>query len=170
MDRGWEGWMASPTQWTRVWASSGSWWWTGRPGVLQSMGSQRVGHDWATQLNWWTVKEHQWNLGLPGARLLVVLDSSQAPGHLSLQPTLPSAGSVDSTLPREPAGDEQVGKRPCLSPSGRTVPRRPQGNRALSGQLDHPFPSSLQACVTPTPGVVFSDKPWVGQALLSGVT
>ena len=43
-DRGWNGWMASQTSWTWVWASSGSWWWTGRPGVLQSMGSQRVGH------------------------------------------------------------------------------------------------------------------------------
>ena len=42
-DRGWDGWMASPTQWTWVWVSSGSWWWTGRPGVLQSMGLQRVG-------------------------------------------------------------------------------------------------------------------------------
>ena len=44
--------MASLTQWTWVWASSGSWWWTGRPEVLQSMGSQRVRHDWATELNW----------------------------------------------------------------------------------------------------------------------
>ena len=51
-DRGWDGWMASPTQWTWVWVSSGSWWWTGKPGVLQSMGSQRAGHDWATELNW----------------------------------------------------------------------------------------------------------------------
>ena len=51
-DRGWAGWMASPTQWTLVWVNSGSWWWTGRPGVLQSMGSQRVRHDWATELNW----------------------------------------------------------------------------------------------------------------------
>ena len=51
-DRGWDGWMASPTWWTWVWASSGSWWWTGRPGVLQSMGSQRVRHDWETELNW----------------------------------------------------------------------------------------------------------------------
>ena len=50
-DRGWDGWMASLTQWTWVWVSSGSWWWTGKPGVLQSMGSQRVGHDWATELN-----------------------------------------------------------------------------------------------------------------------
>ena len=48
--RGWDGWMASPTQWTRVWVGSRSWWWTGKPGVLQSMGLQRVGHDWASQL------------------------------------------------------------------------------------------------------------------------
>ena len=52
-DRGWDGWMASPTQWTWVWVNSRSWWWTGRPGVLQSMGSQRVRHDWATELNWY---------------------------------------------------------------------------------------------------------------------
>ena len=51
-DRGWDGWMASLTWWTWVWASFGSWWWTGKPGVLQSMGSQRVRHDWATELNW----------------------------------------------------------------------------------------------------------------------
>ena len=44
--------MASPTWWTWVWVDSGSWWWTGRPGVLWFMGSQRVGHDWATGLNW----------------------------------------------------------------------------------------------------------------------
>ena len=51
-DRGWDGWMASPTQWTRVWVDSGSWWWTGRPGVLRFMGSQGVGHDWAAEWNW----------------------------------------------------------------------------------------------------------------------
>ena len=51
-NRGWDGWMASPTQWTWVWVNSGNWWWTGRPGVLQPMGSQRVGHDWETELNW----------------------------------------------------------------------------------------------------------------------
>ena len=50
-DRGWDGWMASTTQWTWVWASFGSWWWAGRPGMLQSMGLQRVRHDWATELN-----------------------------------------------------------------------------------------------------------------------
>ena len=51
-DRGWDGWMASPTQWTWIWVDSGSWWRTGRAGVLQFMGSQRVGHNWATELNW----------------------------------------------------------------------------------------------------------------------
>ena len=51
-DRGWDGWMASLTRWTWVWVSSRSWWWTGRPGVLQFMGSQRVRHDWVTELNW----------------------------------------------------------------------------------------------------------------------
>ena len=56
-DRGWDGWMASPTWWTWVWVNSVSWWWTGRPGVLRFMGSQRVGHDWVTELNW-TKQKH----------------------------------------------------------------------------------------------------------------
>ena len=57
-DRGWDGWMTSPIQWTWVWVNSGSWWGTGRPGVLQSMGLQRVRHDWATELNdWLTMQE-----------------------------------------------------------------------------------------------------------------
>ena len=51
-DRGWDGWMASLTQWTWVWVNSRSWWCTGRPGVLRFMGLQRVGHNWATELNW----------------------------------------------------------------------------------------------------------------------
>ena len=51
-DKGWHGWMASPIGWIWVWVSSGSWWWTRKPGVLQSMGSQRVGHDWVTEPNW----------------------------------------------------------------------------------------------------------------------
>ena len=56
--RGWDGWMASPTEWTWVWVSSGSWWWTGRPCVLQSMGLKRVRHNWATELNWTFKKCH----------------------------------------------------------------------------------------------------------------
>ena len=49
---GWDGWMASLMQWRWVWVSSRNWWWTGKPGMLQSMGLQTVGHDWATKLNW----------------------------------------------------------------------------------------------------------------------
>ena len=52
MTRGWDGWMASPSQCTWVWANSGSWWWIGKPGGLQSMGLQRVGHKWVTELSW----------------------------------------------------------------------------------------------------------------------
>ena len=51
-DTVWDGWMVSPTQWTWVWVDSGSCWWTGRPGVLQFMGLQRVGNDWTSELNW----------------------------------------------------------------------------------------------------------------------
>ena len=62
-DRGCDGWMASLTQWIWVWVSSGSWWWTGKPGILQSMGLQKVGQDWGTVLNWnelnWK-NEHKW--------------------------------------------------------------------------------------------------------------
>ena len=61
-DREWDGWMASLTRWTWVWVNSGSWWGTGRPGVLRFMGSQRVGHDWVTELNWtehmYTINKH----------------------------------------------------------------------------------------------------------------
>ena len=58
-NRGWDDWMASLTQWAWVWVDSGSWWWTGRPGVLCFMGS-RVRYDWVTELNWscW----NSWNL------------------------------------------------------------------------------------------------------------
>ena len=51
-DRGWDGWMTSLTLWAWVWVSSRSWWWTGKPGMLQSTGSQRVRHDWVTELHY----------------------------------------------------------------------------------------------------------------------
>ena len=63
--RGWDGWMASPTQWTWVWVNSGSWWWTGRSGVLQSMGLQRVGYNWVTELNWFN-----WLVTCPSKQML----------------------------------------------------------------------------------------------------
>ena len=55
-DRGWDVWMASVTRCSWVSVNSRSWWWTGKPGVLQSMGSQRVGYDWVTELNWTELK------------------------------------------------------------------------------------------------------------------
>ena len=61
---GWDGWMASPTWWTWVQVSSRSWWWTGKPGVLQSMGSQTAGHDWATELNNSKASVHQQSVSL----------------------------------------------------------------------------------------------------------
>ena len=60
-----DGWMASLTRWTWVWVNSRSWWWTGRPGVLQSMGSQRVRLDWATELNLNWYNSIIWNEGCP---------------------------------------------------------------------------------------------------------
>ena len=62
-NRGRDGWMALPTPWTWVWVNSGRWWWTGRPGVLRFMGSQRVGHDWVTELNWTDIYESLFLMG-----------------------------------------------------------------------------------------------------------
>ena len=53
-DRGWDGWMTWPIWRTWIWVNSRNWWWTGKPGVLRFMRSLRVGHDWATELNWTT--------------------------------------------------------------------------------------------------------------------
>ena len=73
-DRGWDGWMSSQTQRTWVWASSGSWWPTGKPGLLQSMGLQRVRHGWATELNWTdAVHKHVDAQRLAGTRRLMIL-------------------------------------------------------------------------------------------------
>ena len=76
----WDGWMASPTWWTWVWASSGSWWWTGMPGVLQSMGLQRVGHDWG--LNWTENITYTLNL------ILKDLVTNRTPPRIIFQPQL----------------------------------------------------------------------------------
>ena len=82
--RGWDGWMALLTQWPWVWASSGSWWWTGKPGVLQSMGSQRGRHKWATELNWMSPgglvsKESACKVGDPSS--ILGLGRSPGGGH-----------------------------------------------------------------------------------------
>ena len=66
--------MASPTRWTWVWASSRSWWWTGKPGVLQSMGSQRVRHAWATQLNTKYKAIYFWKIHTVTSGYVVIID------------------------------------------------------------------------------------------------
>ena len=74
--------MASPTRRTWVWASSGSWWWTGKPGMLQSMGSWRVGPDWATELNWViTVPTGFWSIWAAGLRVAGRGDMREIAGH-----------------------------------------------------------------------------------------
>ena len=75
-NRGWDGWMASLTWWTWVWVSSRSWWWTGRPGVLQSMGLQRVRQDWVTELNWTQLKVTSANTWLTLFSVLYRINSS----------------------------------------------------------------------------------------------
>ena len=82
--RGWDGWMASLTQWTQVWVNSRSWQWTGRPGMLQSMGSQRVGHNWVTELNW-TDKEE---LTICGPKSLVFKGSQNGDVFILLSSSL----------------------------------------------------------------------------------
>ena len=76
-NRGWDGWMASLTQWTWVWVNFRSWWWTGRPGMLQSMGLQRVRNDWVTELTDWHTLETTkaikiWNISSPQSILLSI--------------------------------------------------------------------------------------------------
>ena len=72
-DRGWDGWMASLPWWTWVWVNSGSWWWTGRPGMVRFMGSQRVAHDLVTEVIRW------WKIGLPYRSDLFFFFSSSFP-------------------------------------------------------------------------------------------
>ena len=124
-DRGWDGWGTSPTWWTGVWVSSGSWWWTGKPGVLQPTGSQRVGN-WATELTDWL--SHQgsprivWSTcmvsclqscltlcnpkgcSLPGSSVHGILQVRilEFGCHALLQGSFPTQGS-NSCLPASPA-------------------------------------------------------------------
>ena len=90
--REWNHWMASLTRWTWIWVSSRGWQWTGRPGVLQFMGSQRVRHNWAAELNWglewatrspkssWTAATLRLGTGEPNSELTAFLTWLQTPG------------------------------------------------------------------------------------------
>ena len=82
-NRGWDGWMASPTRWTWVWVNSGSWWWTGRPGVLRFMRSQRVGHNWVTELNW---TEQFLSVHFSGTKSITIISQSSLPSVSRVPP------------------------------------------------------------------------------------
>ena len=95
-DRGWDGWMVSPTQWTWVWVNSARWWWTGRPGVLRFVGSQRVGHDWVTELNWlnWSHFSHVQLFATPWVVVRRLLSPWDSPGkNIGMGPCPPSRKS-----------------------------------------------------------------------------
>ena len=89
-DRGWDGGMVSLTRWTWVWVNSGSWWWTGRPGVLRFMGSQRVGLDWATELTDWTDR-----VFILQYRFANIVSLSNSAIHLCYQLKLPPSFSLN---------------------------------------------------------------------------
>ena len=98
-DRGWDCWMVSPTQWTWVWVDSRSWWWTGRPGVLQFMGSKGVGHDWATELNWWLIHVEVWQKTTEFCKAIILQlknklknKSAEVGCHFLLQGIFPTQG------------------------------------------------------------------------------
>ena len=124
-DRGWDGWMASLTQWTWVWTSSRSWWWTGKPGMLPSMGLQRIWDDWATKLNWTEQLNHPSKVNISFLLLL-----EQLP-----QPSVQFSCSVvsDSLQPHE----SQHARLPCPSPTPGVYP-----NSCPSSWWCHPSISS----------------------------
>ena len=112
-DREWDGWMASPTRWAWIWVNSGSWWWTGRPGVLRFMGSQRVGHDWVTEPNW---TELILKRGFPGGS-----NGKESACNVGDLGSIPGLG-------RSPGGGHghlEVHGHPCLENS--------HGQRSLAG-------------------------------------
>ena len=89
-DRRWDGWMASLTRWTWVWVNPGSWWWTGRPGVLWFMGSQRVGRNWATELNWtdwtWSKSTHIYFCYFLSILIILILHILIISGQVNMEP------------------------------------------------------------------------------------
>ena len=104
-DRGCDGWMASLSQWTRVWVNCGRWWWTGRPSVLRFMGSQRVGRDWATEQNWlnWYILMYNymcWSLHIGCVYLRLYLWHSSNAHSVYIVPLSPAVVEVAVVLKR----------------------------------------------------------------------
>ena len=123
-DRGRDGWMVSLTQWTWVWVISGSWWWTARPGVLKSIGLQRVRHTWATELNWigslhvceWKSLNYVWLFATPWTIVhgilparITGLSSLSSPGDLPNPGIKPRSPILQAdSLPAEPQGKHSL--------------------------------------------------------------
>ena len=125
-NRGWVGWMASPTQWTWVWVDSGSWWWTGRPGGLRFMGLQSRTwlSNWTELINWTRdvlTKYLLWAAPLPSSKLHLHPSSTSTPIEVD------SSGLCQWTQP----------SLPCLCFSGNTG-RRPEGGRRVKWQFSAP--------------------------------
>ena len=123
-DRGWYGWMSSRTQWTWVWVNSRRRWWTGRPGVLRFMGSQRVRHDWATELNWTEF-------------LFIYLLSITRPNRARAR--FPHSQSLPSTSFHKPLKLilQRADRRPTMPYS---LEWKPQSHKAnLNDPVDHTF-------------------------------
>ena len=102
-DREWDGWMESPTWWTWVWVSSRSWWWTGKPSVLQSMELQRLRHDWMIELSWTEPKE-TWCAAFMGSQRVrhdwgTELNWTESPDHGACPKESPSHSLMFFSLP-----------------------------------------------------------------------
>ena len=119
--------MASPTRWTWVWVDSGSWWWTGSPGMLRFMGSRRVGHDWATELNWICWRN--------SVTLRPFHSSLEFTYLISLSPDLAPGGASG----KEPTCQYRRLKRPGLIPGLRRSSGRRHGNPLQYSCLKNPL-------------------------------
>ena len=127
-DRGWEGWMESPTQWTWTWTNSRRRWGTGKPDVLQSMGSQRTGHDWATEqqpLRWglWNAIRFRWDSDRGAPRMRLVSLQEETPENSPKLPPRVLSTSFSLTQSSEDTG----GKQPCVSQEERVFARTQPG-------------------------------------------
>ena len=123
-NRGYAGWMASPTQWTWVCVNSGSWWWTGRPGMLWFMGSQRVGHEWETELNW-TLRNSlnsQHSIGQV-ARVFESAQSSVGPWSLSFSDFMINPLLGKQTISSWDLGTSRKLSGRCLATHSGTLPQ-----------------------------------------------
>ena len=144
-DRGWDGWMASLTQWIWVWVNSGSWWWTGRPGVLWFMGSQRVRQDWVNELNW-TEDIKAFPAGSVVKNPLAIEELQET--LLGLEDPLEEDTATHSSilawrisLAKEPGGLQSIGLQSWTQPKQLSVHKVPIGKPGLEPKL------SVSECV-----------------------